>query len=565
MNNSPLVSVGTYLGLRLVQAGMKDFFTVPGDFTLVLLDQLLKVPDLRMINCCNELNAGYAADGYARETGFSMAVVTYTVGGLSMLNAVAGAFAENLSLLAVSGGPNTNDSPEHYKTHHTLGEYNIYHQEQCYAPAVKAVCAIRHLEDAARMIDDAIKVCLIEKKPVYLEIACNLAGQLIPAPTDSFLENFSFKAKSDERALNAAVAAAASRINAAVKPILIAGVDIRTADASESFLQLAKKMESAVVTTPDAKGIVPEDLATFIGTYWPDVSSPPSCSAIVESSDCQIMTGVQLTDYTTTGRADLYKKESSIKIGKNSISMPEGYFANVQMSDFLAALATKVAKNDDSMQEFLRLKVDSPVIPPASPTDKLSLEELRRQIQAILTGDTTLLIETGDSWFNGQLMHLPKGAQYHVQMQYGSIGWSVGATFGAAIGSKPGRRVISLIGDGSFQLTAQELSSMIRYKVNPIIFLMNNGGYTIEVEIHDGPYNNIQNWDYAGLLNIFNAGKGNGLGIRANTAGELSSAIKQALAHEGGPVLIECTLARDDCSTQLLEWGSRVAKANARI
>jgi TPP-dependent 2-oxoacid decarboxylase len=346
---------------------------------------------------------------------------------------------------------------------------------------------------------------------------------------------------------------------------LIAGVDIRTADASESFLQLAKKMESAVVTTPDAKGIVPEDLSTFIGTYWPDVSSPPSCSAIVESSDCQIMTGVQLTDYTTTGRADLYKKDSSIKIGKNSISMPEGYFANVQMSDFLAAWATKVAKNDDSMQEFLRLKVDSPIIPAAAPTDKLSLKELRRQIQAILTGDTTLLIETGDSWFNGQLMHLPKGAQYHVQMQYGSSGWSVGATFGAAIGSKSGRRVISLIGDGSFQLTAQELSSMIRYKVNPIIFLMNNGGYTIEVEIHDGPYNNIQNWDYAGLINIFNAGKGNGLGIRANTAGELSSTIKQALAHEGGPVLIECTLARDDCSTQLLEWGSRVAKANARI
>jgi pyruvate decarboxylase len=106
---------------------------------------------------------------------------------------------------------------------------------------------------------------------------------------------------------------------------------------------------------------------------------------------------------------------------------------------------------------------------------------------------------------------------------------------------------------------------MIRYKLNPIIFLINNRGYTIEVEIHDGPYNNIKNWDYAGLINIFNAGEGNGLGILANTAGELSSAIQKALAHEGGPVLIECTLTRDDCSNELLEWGSRVAKANARI
>jgi pyruvate decarboxylase len=564
MNNPPLVSVGTYLGLRLVQAGMKDFFTIPGDFTLVLLDQLLKVPNLRMINCCNELNSGYAADGYARETGFSMAVVTYTVGGLSLLNAVAGAYAENLSLLAVSCGPNTNDTQDHYKTHHTIGEYDLYQVERCYAPVVKAVFSIRHLEDAASMIDEAIKICLIEKKPVYLEVACNLSDQLIPAPTASFLENFSFKAKSDEKALNAAVIAAAARINAAVKPILIAGADIRTADASEFFLQLANKLESAVVATPDAKGIVPEDLSTFIGTYWPNLSSP-SCSAIVESSDCQIMTGVQLTDYTTTGRTDLYNMDSAIRIGKNSVNLPEGYFGNVQMSDFLAALATKVTKKDSTMQEFSHLRADPPITPPAAPVDKLSLKELRRQIQGVLTGETVLVAETGDSWFNGQLLNLPKGSHYHVQMQYGSIGWAVGATFGAALGCKPGSRVISLIGDGSFQLTAQEVSNMIRYKLNPIIFLINNRGYTIEVEIHDGPYNNIKNWDYAGLINIFNAGEGNGLGILANTAGEIRSAIQKALAHEGGPVLIECTLTRDDCSNELLEWGSRVAKANARI
>jgi TPP-dependent 2-oxoacid decarboxylase len=122
-----------------------------------------------------------------------------------------------------------------------------------------------------------------------------------------------------------------------------------------------------------------------------------------------------------------------------------------------------------------------------------------------------------------------------------------------------------LIGDGSFQMTAQELSTMIRYQVNPIIFLMNNGGYTIEVELHDGPYNKIKNWDYAGLINVFNAGDGKGLGMKASTAGELSTAISQAIAHKGGPVLIECPLLRDDCSKELAEWGSHVAKANARI
>ena len=104
---------------------------------------------------------------------------------------------------------------------------------------------------------------------------------------------------------------------------------------------------------------------------------------------------------------------------------------------------------------------------------------------------------------------------------------------------------------------------MIRHKANPIIFLLNNRGYTIEVEIHDGPYNNIKNWDYAGLIDVFNAGEGNGLGLRARTAGELSAAIERANSHPG-LVLIECALDRDDCTAELLEWGSRVAAANAR-
>ena len=104
---------------------------------------------------------------------------------------------------------------------------------------------------------------------------------------------------------------------------------------------------------------------------------------------------------------------------------------------------------------------------------------------------------------------------------------------------------------------------MIRHGADPVIFLLNNRGYTIEVEIHDGPYNNIKNWDYAGLMEVLNAGEGNGLGLRARTAGELADAIAKALSHLG-PVLIECALDRDDCTPELLEWGSRVAAANSR-
>jgi TPP-dependent 2-oxoacid decarboxylase len=120
-----------------------------------------------------------------------------------------------------------------------------------------------------------------------------------------------------------------------------------------------------------------------------------------------------------------------------------------------------------------------------------------------------------------------------------------------------------MIGDGSFQLTAQEVSTMVRYGAKPILVLINNRGYTIEAEIHDGPYNRIKNWDYAGLMSVFNAEDGKGLGLHAATVGELGAAVDRALAHDG-PCLIEVPIDPHDCSEELREWGSRIAVANGR-
>ena len=199
----------------------------------------------------------------------------------------------------------------------------------------------------------------------------------------------------------------------------------------------------------------------------------------------------------------------------------------------------------------------------AEPDVPLSRAEMCRQIQEVIDRNTTLIVETGDSWFNGFRMALPDGARFEIEMQYGHIGWSVPATFGCALAA-PDRRIVLMVGDGSFQLTAQEVCQMVRLKLPVIIFLVNNRGYTIEVEIHDGPYNNIKNWDYAGIMDVFNATDGEGRGFLAKNGNELSTAIKQALAHNSGPTLIECTIDRDDCTKELMEWGSRVAAANAR-
>jgi pyruvate decarboxylase len=560
-NSSSPNTVGAQLAQRIVQAGARDFFTVPGDFNLVLLDQLLKQPGLRMIGCCNELNAGYAADGYARATGgLSVVVVTYMVGGLSVINAVAGAYSDDLPVLVVSGGPNTLDAGANHRVHHTIGEAELYQSAKCFEPVVAQTFVIRHLEDAAEMIDRAITVCLARRKPVYLEIACNLAGVSLPDPTPITLPPS--RPSADSASLEAAVEALAARINTAVKPVLVAGVKLRSQNATAAFRQLADALGCAVAVMPDAKGLFPESHPAFIGTYWGSVSSP-SCADVVESSDCQLFAGPIFNDYTTTGWTTLTTPAKLVHAGPDFLRMEGAEFTGLRLDSLLERLSTKIAKNPASLASYRRLyDAPAPAVA-AAEREPLSLKELRRQVQSLLSTSTDLVVETGDSWFNGQKLHLPDGAHYHFQMQYGSIGWATGATLGVSLGSGAQRRTIALIGDGSFQLTAQEVSSMIRHQANPIIFLLNNRGYTIEVEIHDGPYNNIKNWDYAGLVNVFNAGEGNGIGLRATTAGELDAAIKRAQSH-AGLALIECALDRDDCTAELLEWGSRVAAANSR-
>ncbi|MFZ4775580.1 MAG: thiamine pyrophosphate-binding protein [Terrimicrobiaceae bacterium] len=559
MNQS--TSVGGYLAARLAQAGLRDFFSVPGDFNLVLLDEFLKQPELRMVGCCNELNAGYAADGYARSTGgLSVVVVTYMVGGLSVINAAAGAYSDDLPLLVVSGGPNTNDAPENHLLHHTIGERDIYQAVRCFEPVVAATFVIRHASDAPGMIDAAVSTCLARRKPVYLEIACNLASAKVPAPAPLTLPPA--PRAPDALALEAAVCAAAERINAATKPVLVAGVKLRSQQAVRAFLKLADALGCAVAAMPDAKGLIPEDHPSFIGTYWGEVGSP-NCAEIVESSDCQIFAGPMFNDYTTTGWTTLTPAAKLVHAGPDFLRMPGAEFSGIALSDFLEALAGRVTRNETSLISYRRQHEALPPPVAAAECTPLSLKELRRQFQELVSPETDIVVETGDSWFNGQKLHLPAGAGYFFQMQYGSIGWATGSTLGVSLGAAPGRRTLALIGDGSFQLTVQEVSTMIRYNADAIIFLLNNRGYTIEVEIHDGPYNNIKNWDYAGLMDIFNADEGNGLGLRATTSGELSAAIAKAISHKG-TVLIECSLDRDDCSPELLQWGTRVAAANSR-
>jgi len=555
------ITIGEFLSLRLQEVGIIDYFVVPGDYNLAMLDEILKNKELNLISCCNELNAGYAADGYARAKGVAAVFVTFMVGGLSMINAIAGAFSDDIPIIVISGGPNSNDYGTNRILHHTLGLPEKSHQYEMYklvtAEAVKVTNAI----DAPALIDRAISTSLKVKKPVYIEICCNIASELVNVPIPMA---FKETPDSNQKSLTSAVESVVKLWNDSTKPVNVAGVKLRSCGAAKAFLSFANAAKAGVAVMPNAKGLFPEDNELFMGTYWGNVSSPFVCE-VVESSDLYIYAGPVFNDYTTTGYSTLVKKEKMIQILPDRVKTPNAEYGCVYMAEFLSALsaATNLEPKPKSIEIYKRIYVPEPVPTPSS-EDNLSTRYIMKTIQSILQPDTSIIVETGDAWFHGQKLKLPPGVPYEFQMQYGSIGWSVGALLGNSLAYKGSRRCIAMIGDGSYQMTGQEVSTMIRYNCNAIIFLLNNKGYTIEAEIHDGPYNNIKNWDYKLLVEAFSTGEGKVKSFLCNTNGELAEAIKFATENTEYLVFLECTLARDDCSKELLEWGTRISAANGR-
>lgn len=548
--------------MRLTQIGIHHHFVVPGDYNLILLDKLEGNPELTEVGCTNELNCSLAAEGYSRAHGVGVCVVTYSVGAFSAFNGIGSAYAENLPVILVSGAPNTNDVGQRI-LHHTLGEQDLTYQLEMAKKITACAVAIRRAIDAPRMIDRAIRTALLDRKPAYIEVPMNLAAATCarPGPISAVIE----PASSDGPTLAGAIAEAAQCLGAKQKPVILMGPKVRRAGAETELLRLAEAIGCAVVLQPAAKGLLPEDHAQFAGIFWGQVSTL-GADCIVNWADVLICAGTVFSDYSTVGWTAL-PSVPQIVADMDSVTMtdPNVHYDRVQLRDFLSGLAETIGWNDSTMLEYNRLRPDPPLNHAAGRQETLTRKEIARRTQLLLTPETTVFAETGDSWFNGIQLHLPRGAEFEIEMQWGHIGWTIPASFGYSL-AKPERKVFVMVGDGAFQVTAQEISQMVRYRVPIILLLMNNRGYTIEVEIHDGLYNRIQNWKYAHLVHAFNSAEdgGRALGLTAHTVGQFTEAIERAMTHTDGPTLIECNIHQDDCSRELITWGHFVAAANAR-
>ncbi|MBI4268406.1 pyruvate decarboxylase [Candidatus Uhrbacteria bacterium] len=549
------MSIGSYLASRLSELGIGHYFAVPGDYNLILLDEFLKNRDLQLIGCSNELNAGYAADGYARANGIAATVVTYSVGALSQINAIAGAYAESLPIVCISGGPNTNSIALKHLLHHSLGEANYTYVRDMFEKVTAAAVVIDNPKTALKKIDEALCVCVLRRKPVYIEIACNLSARECETRKDSLC-------RPDERmnakTFRSAVARAAELLNSAQRPALVAGIKLRSYGCIDLFADLQKQCRIPTAVMPNAKGLVDETSASFMGVYWGQMSSP-GVLEYVSASDCVLFAGPAFTDYTTCGYTIPTIANNTIVADPRTVSIAGSPFYDVPLPLFLSELAKAMQPMKIAMPKRAHNQKRK-LLPNAKRF--ITLKRLYETVRAeLLDGQSTIVAETGDSWFECLKVPLPSGCRFEIQMQYGSIGWSVGATLGYAIASGKKRRVVTFVGDGSFQMSAQEVSTIIRYGASPIIFLINNRGYQIEERIHGGPYNEIQNWKYAELASVFKGGTGAAWSASVRTEGELLRAIKKA-ARSKALSFVEVHVDPKDNAEELITFGKLASEYN---
>lgn len=545
------IEIGDFLNLRLKQMGIQHLFGVPGDFNLSYLEQVEADAQLEFIGNCNELNAAYAADGYARINGFAALATTYGVGDLSAINGIAGAYAENVAVVHISGIPPLHAVQKGQLLHHTLVDGNYDNIMNCMKEFTVAQTRLTPA-NAAFEIDRVLRQCFLDRRPVHIQLASDITHVKIEV-TDRPLD-LSYPAVEPE-CLQQAVSKLCEILAQAERPALLIDNEAAVFGVTSLLNDLSQKCSIPFASMSTAKNIMDEGSALYVGTYVGGASQEHVRNTI-EQSDCLIGVGVRFTDVGTAVFTQQIATQHYIEIKPYALTIFGQDFPGLEIGQLLVELNKRAAPRTLAKPIAAHQPQKSMDVPPQH---KLSQEILWRYIADFLQEDDVIIGEVGTSNSALSGLKLPATAKYIAQPLWGAIGYTLPALLGSLLAA-PERRQILFIGDGSFQLTVQELSTIIRHGLKPIIFLLNNGGYTIERLImgENAAYNDIQNWKYAEIPSIFN-GSQNYASHVVETAGQL----RQVLDHIDqfdGMTFIELKLPTMDAPQSLKKFASIIAR-----
>ncbi|ANB13342.1 indolepyruvate decarboxylase 1 [Sugiyamaella lignohabitans] len=521
------IPLALYLFNRIKQLGIEHILGVPGDFNLQLLDFIYKVPELKWVGCCNELNAAYAADGFGRIKGTGsignvsepgprlpgVLITTYGVGELSALNGVSGAFAETVPLLHIVGTTGRAIQEDHLLIHHVRPSVGLEPADHTiYMETSKPFsCAHEFLlepKKAAHQIDRVITEVIKNSRPGYLYIPADMVHAKVPesllhTPLDLSLKN------SDVSLEDNIVDDILAAIYASKSPIILADIIAARFNLTDAIQELVETTQFWSFTTPLGKGLIDETSPKFVGVYNGSLSLPGVAEA-VHDSDLVINFGPLLSDSNTGGLSREIKEENLIALHPLYVSVKGKLYKDIQFVPVVKKLLQRLDKTK------LPVAGPKPKVKPLEdpPTTHISQEYLVKALSKFVRPKDTVVVESGTFQFAVPDADFKENTSFITQIFYSSIGYALPAALGAAIAARErnqGERIVLVEGDGSAQMTIQELGTMVRHKLPITIFLLNNDGYSIERAIW-GPeqkYNDIcPGWNWTQLLSVFGGKEG---------------------------------------------------------
>ena len=541
----PSYTVGDYLLDRLAELGVTEVFGVPGDYNLEFLDHIVAHPQLRWVGNANELNAGYAADGYGRLRGLSAVVTTFGVGELSAANAIAGSYAEHVPVVHIVGGPSKDAQGTRRALHHSLGDGDFEHFLRV---SREITCAQANLmpATATREIDRVLSEVREQRRPGYLLIPTDVARFETEPPTAPLPR---YTGGTSPRAL-AQFADAAAELIADHQLTVLADLLVHRLNAVDNLEALLAADVVPHATLTWGKSLVDESAPEFLGIYAGAASAEPVRRAI-EGAPVLVTAGVVFTDMVSGFFSQRIDPARTIDVGVQQSTVGNQVFAPLEMAAALDALTAILARRGITSPP---VKSVSDPVPTHQPDrdQPLSQKVLWDRFCDALTPGNIVLADQGTCFYGMATHRLPQGVTFIGQPLWGSIGYTLPATLGAGLAERD-RRPVLLIGDGAAQLTVQELGTFSREGLSPVIVLVNNDGYTIERMIHGktAPYNDIVAWRWADIPTAL--GVTNHLIFRAEKYGELDDAFVAAAEHRDRMVLIEAVVPRLDIPELLTE------------
>ncbi|CCK68253.1 branched-chain-2-oxoacid decarboxylase THI3 KNAG_0A05900 [Huiozyma naganishii CBS 8797] len=516
-NNLPdQITITDYLFHRLRQLKVKTIFGLPGEFNMPLLDKIYRIPDMRWAGNANELNAAYAADGYSRIKRLGCLVTTFGVGELSAINGVAGSFAEHVGLLHVVGMPPTSAQTKQLLLHHTLGngDYNVF-----YRMANDVTCHTGLVADSdlcCMEVDKCVEMAWREQKPAYLGIPVNqvdLTVDSVRLDTPLNLES----EPNNQEIENDVVKTILKKLYTCENPAIIVDACVIRHDLVEETKQFRQMTNFPTFVTPMGKGAVDESLSNFGGVFTGSLSSP-SVREVVDFADFIIVIGSLLAEFSTPTFHFFYKTKNYALIHSSSVKLKNATYPDIHIKHLMQVLLSRLdtSKISCTFRNTPPINVSRPKL---SGNQLLKQEWVWNELSHWFQQGDIIITEIGTSAFGINQTRFPPRTKGISQALWASSGYSVGACLGASFAAQelqeenPGdaslqHRVLLFVGDGAFQITMQEISTMIRWKLTPYIFLLNNQGYSVDRFLHHrskASYYDVQPWHYLKFFDAFGA------------------------------------------------------------